>query len=119
MFVTGFYALGDSQTSSWTNLFGKSYPEYTSGNTGYFSSIAFGWYSLDSNGNLLTKSRTGWQRPDGWEKVLDVISQFELKSEMVIHVTDGDNTVSNLLSSKEAIEKPFPQSLKKQKLMIV
>jgi len=116
MFVTGFYALGDSQTSSWTNLFGKSYPEYTSGNTGYFSSIAFGWYSLDNNGNLLTKSRTGWQRPDGWEKVLEVISQYKLKSEMVIHVTDGDKTISNLLSSPEAIEKAISSIVEEAKI---
>jgi len=29
MFVTGFYALGDAGTSSWTNLFGTPYPNTT------------------------------------------------------------------------------------------
>jgi hypothetical protein len=33
MNVIGFYALGDSKTSSWTNLFRKAYPETGTGNT--------------------------------------------------------------------------------------
>lgn len=97
MSVIGFYALGDEKTSSWTNLFGKKYPEYDTGNTQYFTTIALGWYSLDSSGNLLTKSSTGWQRPEGWEKVLEALSKYKLKSEMVLHVTDGDGTLFNLL----------------------
>ncbi|MDK2793754.1 MAG: hypothetical protein PWP75_382, partial [Caldanaerobacter sp.] len=105
MSVIGFYALGDEKTSSWTNLFGKKYPEYDTGNTQHFTSIALGWYSLDSSGNLLTKSSTGWQRPEGWENVLEALSKYKLKSEMVVHVTDGDGTLSNLLFSDEAVRK--------------
>jgi len=90
MNIIGFYALGDKQTSSWTNLFGKPYPEISSGNTDIIGEVALGWYSLDSNGNLLARSRTGWQRPDGWEKVLEASRVYKLKTEMVVHVTDGD-----------------------------
>ncbi|MGB9662722.1 MAG: stalk domain-containing protein [Moorellaceae bacterium] len=103
MTVIGFYALGDSKTSSWTNLFGKPYPETDKGNTDVVGELALGWYSLDKEGNLLTKSRTGWQRPDGWEKVLEAAEEYNLKTEMVVHVTDGDGTISSLLANEAAM----------------
>lgn len=103
MVVTGFYALGDSKTSSWTDLFGKPYPETSNGNTDVVGELALGWYSLDRDGNLLTRSRTGWQRPDGWEKVLEAATDYKLKTEMVIHVTDGDDTISSLLMNMDAM----------------
>ncbi|HHV77569.1 MAG TPA: copper amine oxidase [Syntrophothermus lipocalidus] len=101
--VIGFYALGDSKTSSWSNLFAKPYPEHSGGNTDVVSELALGWYSLDKEGNLLTRSRTGWQRPDGWEKVLEAANKYNLKSEMVVHVTDGDGTISSLLKDEAAM----------------
>ena len=103
MTVIGFYALGDSRTSSWTNLFGVPYPVAGRGNTDVVDEIAAGWYSLDAEGNLLTRSRTGWQRPEGWEKVLEAAGEYGLASEMVIHVTDGDGTLTALLGSEEAV----------------
>lgn len=105
MAVIGFYALGDSRTSSWTNLFGKPYPEHSKGNTDAISELALGWYSLDKGGNLLTQSNTGWQRPAGWEDVLKVASLYNLRTEMVIHATDSSGDITELLSSKEAMEK--------------
>jgi len=104
MTVIGFYALGDSQTSSWTDLFGRSYPEMAAGHTKILSELALGWYSLDKEGNLLDKSRTGWQRPDGWETVLDGAKQYKLACEMVIHVTDGDGTITDLLNDTAAMK---------------
>lgn len=103
MTVIGFYALGDSKTSSWTNLFGKPYPEAASGNTDVVGELALGWYSLDKDGNLLTRSRTGWQKPEGWEDVLKTAREYKLKTEMVIHVTDGDGTLSFLLTNEAAM----------------
>jgi len=103
MTVIGFYALGDSQTSSWSDLFGQTYPAVAVGNTDTLSELALGWYSLDKQGNLLDKSRTGWQRPDGWEAVLDSAEQYKLACEMVIHVTDGDGTISALLNDPAAM----------------
>ncbi|WP_422448305.1 stalk domain-containing protein [Thermoanaerobacterium sp. DL9XJH110] len=103
MSVIGFYALGDSRTSSWTNLFGVPYPNTAVGNTDIVDELALGWYSLDKDGNLLTKSRTGWQRPDGWEDVLEVASKYGLVAEMVVHVTDGDGTLTSLLSNDAAM----------------
>jgi spore germination protein YaaH len=103
MTVIGFYALGDSQTSSWTNLFGQTYPTAATGNTDILSELALGWYSIDKQGNLLDKSRTGWQRPEGWETVLNTAKQYKLQSEMVIHVTDGDGTITSLLNDPIAI----------------
>jgi len=103
MSVIGFYALGDSRTSSWTNLFGVPYPETAVGNTDIVGELALGWYSLDKDGNLLTKSRTGWQRPGGWEDVLKAASKYGLITEMVVHVTDGDGTITSLLSNDAAM----------------
>ena len=116
MAVTGFYALGDSETSSWTNLFGKPYPETDKGNTGAVGDLALGWYSLDKDGNLLTGSRTGWQRPEGWEKVLEAARKYRLKTEMVVHVTDGDGTVSSLLTNEVAMNRAINGIAKEAKL---
>jgi len=104
MTVVGFYALGDAQTSSWTNLFGVPYPGTATGNTGLVSELALGWYSLDAEGNLTTQSRTGWQRPDGWEDVLNAANSYKLDTEMVIHVTDEDGTITNLLANETAMQ---------------
>lgn len=112
MTVIGFYALGDSETSSWDNLFDKSYPETGSGNTDAVGELALGWYSLDSDGNLLTRSRTGWQRPDGWEKVLEAAKDYKLETEMVVHVTDGDGTVSDLLKDEAAMNRAVNSIIK-------
>lgn len=103
MTVIGFYALGDSATSSWTNLFGLTYPATATGNTDIMSELAMGWYSVDEQGNLLEKSRTGWQRPDGWETVLNTAKQYKMPSDMVIQVTDGDGTITALLNDPAAM----------------
>ncbi|MGI6412111.1 MAG: stalk domain-containing protein [Syntrophomonadaceae bacterium] len=105
MTVIGFYALGDRQTSSWTNLFGQAYPNTAAGNTDVMSELALGWYSIDKNGNLLDKSSTGWQRPAGWETVLTSADEYNMLCEMVIHVTDSDGTISSLLNDPAAISR--------------
>jgi spore germination protein YaaH len=89
--------------SSNTKLFRKPYPETASGNTDVVAELALGWYSLDKDGNLLTKSQTGWQRPDGWEKVLEAAKEYNLKTEMVVHLTDGDGTISSLITNEAAM----------------
>lgn len=104
MKVVGFYALGDSRTSSWTSIFGKPYPEIDAGNTDIIGELALGWYSLDAEGNLLTKSRTGWQRPDSWEKVLEAAETFNIRHEMVVHVTEKDNTITSMMANDSAVE---------------
>ncbi|MBF7081758.1 copper amine oxidase [Desulfallas sp. Bu1-1] len=105
MQVIGFYALGDAQTSSWKNLFGTSYPEAGRGNTGALSELALGWYSLDEEGTLVTRSRTGWQRPEGWENVLRAAEKYQLKTEMVIHATDYNSAISTFLNNEALMAK--------------
>lgn len=102
MALIGFYALGDSATSSWTNLFRKAYPETSTGNTDVVDELALGWYSFDEQGNLLTRSWTGWQRPAGWENVLEAAEEYNLKTEMTIYITDRYGTLSSLLANKTA-----------------
>lgn len=89
MQVIGFYALG----SSWTNLFGKAYPEHGPEQTKLVSELALGWYSVDQEGNITTRSRTGWWRPDGWERVLELAEEYDLRTEMVVHEGDEERKV--------------------------
>lgn len=103
--VMGFYALGSSKTSSWNDLFGTNYPNTVLGNTKQISELAFGWYSLDETGSLLTKSTTGWQRPSGYENVVEAARKYGLKTQMVVHLTDTGSTLTKLISSDEAIKK--------------
>ncbi len=105
MKVTGFYALGDQTTSSWSNLFGSSYPYRAPGNTDIVDTIALGWYSLDEQGNLLTRSETGWQRPQGWEDVLQAADEYQLQTEMVVHMTDSNARIRSLISNDTALNK--------------
>lgn len=100
--VIGFYALGDSQSSSWSDLFDCSYPQTETGHTDLIGELALGWYSLDATGNLLTQSATGWQRPEGWENVLRAAERYGLRTAMVIHVTDADGHLSQLLGNPQA-----------------
>jgi len=97
--ISGFYALGGGNSSSWGNLFKKSFPETERGNTDLVRKIALGWYSLDKSGNLLTESTTGWQRPSGWEKVLEAAAKYDVATEMLIHMTDKDAALSRLIAN--------------------
>jgi len=103
--VTGFYALGDSRTSSWEDLFGRPYPETATGHTDLVGELALGWYSLDAEGRLLTESTTGWRRPGGWEDVLQAAEKYGLRTAMVIHATDVDGTLSRLLQDPAAMDR--------------
>ncbi|MDD3653123.1 MAG: stalk domain-containing protein [Desulfotomaculaceae bacterium] len=105
MTVVGFYALGDQETSSWTNLFGKAYPALGSGNIDVVSALALGWYTLDEQGNLLTGSNSGWRRPEGWEDILDAADRYNLETGMVVHLTDGAGLLSNLLTNEAAMSR--------------
>jgi len=105
MTVIGFYALGSGSASSWTNLFGVEYPSTGVGHTDLVRELALGWYSLDEEGNLLTRSRTGWQRPSGWEKVLDAAQKYDLKTEMVIHEADSEGIITSFLANREAVQR--------------
>lgn len=105
MTVTGYYALGDSTTSSWQNLFGAAYPQTGIGNTDLVSDLALGWYSLDPDGNLITRSTTGWQRPDGWEKVLEAAGTYKIKTQMTVHMTDKNNAIKNIINNAAAVER--------------
>ncbi|MDP4093787.1 MAG: stalk domain-containing protein [Bacillota bacterium] len=101
MTVIGYYALGDS----WQDLFGKSYPDTDMGNTKLISDLAFGWYSLDKDYNLITNSSTGWKKPDGWEKALEAAKTYNMKTEMAINLTDTNSAIYNLISNPDTSEK--------------
>ncbi|MBZ4688160.1 MAG: copper amine oxidase domain protein [Clostridiales bacterium] len=104
MKVLGFYALGDPKkgTSSWSDLFENDFPETGKGNTDVVSEIALGWYTLDEKGNLLTNSNSGWKKPAGWEKVLEAAESFDLKTQMVVYMTNSP--VYNFLSNEKGMK---------------
>lgn len=102
MYVTGFYALGDARTSSWRNLFGRDYPDTGSERSHQVSELALGWFSLDRQGNLLTRSASGWQRPEGWHRVLETAHSRNIRTEMVVHLVDGDGTLTHILTDTAA-----------------
>ncbi|HWQ73730.1 MAG TPA: stalk domain-containing protein [Syntrophomonas sp.] len=102
MEVMGYYALGDAQTSSWTDLFGTSYPERAPGNTDIVKELIFGWYTMDEQGQLLTQSDSGWQRPEGWEDILDAAASFQLKTQMCIQMTDQNAKIRNMINDSDA-----------------
>lgn len=106
MTVLGYYALGvPGKSSSWEDLFIKPYPEKTEGNTGLVSDLAFGWYSMDEQGNLLTNSPNGWKKPEGYDKVLAAAKEYNMKAEMVVHMTDSGSAINKLIGSEEAVKK--------------
>lgn len=99
MEVLGFYALG----GSWADLFVKAYPETDVGNTDLVSELAIGWYGMDEKGNLTQDSKTGWKKPDGWEQALAAAKKYNLKTEMCIHMGDGDNSLTKLIENTESV----------------
>ncbi len=104
MSVIGFYALGDTQTSSWTNLFTTPYPVTDKGHTDIVSELALGWYTVNEKGELLTRSpRTAWQKPPGWQDILGAANLYGLGTEMVIHETDRGGLLTTLLGDTEAM----------------
>ncbi len=109
MNVIGFYALGDTATSSWTNLFGQVFPDHAIGNTDIVDEIAAGWYAIDGEGNLLTRSRTGWQRPTGWESVLAAAGHYVLRTEMVVHEVNWERMLDKLLADDVAVAQMVDQ----------
>jgi hypothetical protein len=102
--VIGFYALGAGEASSWLDLFGAAYPEIATGNTDIVRELALGWYTIDEQGNLLTRShRTAWQRPPGWEIVLAKAQEFRFKTEMVVHETNRSGLLTAFLNNEQAM----------------
>lgn len=104
MSVMGFYALGDENTSSWTDLFGTPYPQTEYGNTGVVSDISLGWYSIDEEGRLLTDDPSGWRRPQGWEEVLDAAEDYKLNTQMIVFATDANGKLNRLLNDETAVD---------------
>ncbi len=102
MEVVGFYALGDTQTSSWTDLFGTVYPERGQGNTDIVNELAFGWYTMNQQGQILTQSNSGWQRPDGWEDILQAAASCQLKTQMCVQMTDQNARIRNMMNDPAA-----------------
>ncbi len=87
MQVLGYYALGDTQCSSWTELFGRTYPDTGVGATDLVSRMACAWYVLDPTTATidLSDSYSGQKRPDDWEDILARASDNAVTADMMVH----------------------------------
>lgn len=106
MTVYGFYALGSSKSSSWTDLFGRPYPDTDplTGSQRLLSTVGFGWYNIDAAGNLRgDNSLPGWSKPGGWDGVISTADQAGLSGDMVIFADDGQGALTTLLSNSTAV----------------
>lgn len=108
MTVVGFYGLGSGATSSWEDLFGIKYPDTAVGNTGLVSNLAFAWYTLDSQYNLVSNSAvSAWKKPSGdsWKDVISAADKYNMKTEMTVFFADDTNqSLYNLLKDSAAVE---------------
>ncbi len=102
MKVLGFYTLGDAQTSSWTDLFGTAYPERGKGNTDIVKALAFGWYTIDEQGQLLTQSESGWQQPAGWQDILQAAAPSQLEAQMCVQMIDQNAKIRKMMNDATA-----------------
>jgi len=109
MAVIGFYTLGDSQTSSWTDLFTLTYPRTDIGNTDLVSELALGWYSMDGEGNLLSTNPYYWNRPTDWQSVLTAAKDYQMKTEMTIHLPEKDPILLTLLKDEQVKSQAISQ----------
>ncbi len=102
MTVIGYYGLGDEKSSSWTNLFADKYPKSSKGNTDIIQELELCWYTMDEEGRLLTRSDSGWQRPDGWNDVLAAASSYKLGVEMCVQMTDEKGRIRKMINNDTA-----------------
>lgn len=100
--ILGYYALGNAANSSWTDLFTVPYPQTQRGNSDLVDELALGWYSMDEQGNLLTDSAEGWQRPDGWNDVLKAAQKYQLKTQMCVQMTDKNARIRKMINDPAA-----------------
>lgn len=106
MKITGFYGLGaPGATSSWEDLFSKAYPERTAGHTGLVSTMAFAWYTMDSEGNLKWDNSSGWRKPSGFGDVLAAAEEYGISTEMAINMTDTGAAIRSLLTDEAAVQR--------------
>lgn len=100
MEVIGYYALGDRQTSSWTELFGRPFPERGGdGAARIVSDAALGWFVLGGDGDLLTlDARSGFRRPEGWEEMLKALRDAGVRGEMMVFASDHDGALARWLA---------------------
>jgi hypothetical protein len=106
MTVYGFYALGSSKSSSWTDLFGRPYPDTDplTGSQRLLSTVGYGWYNIDAAGSLRgDNSLPGWSKPGGWDGVISTADQAGLSGDMVIFADDGQGALATLLANSSAV----------------
>lgn len=112
MTIIGYYAID----GNWKCLFTTDYPVAAEGNTNSVNDLYMGWYTLDKNGNLITNGNKGWQKPEGWEEVLEAANKYDINTEMAINMTDGDNSLTEFLSDENSMDSAVKNIVKEASL---
>ena len=101
--ISGFYALGTGERSSWTELFGAPSPEVgAQAKTHLFTDIHLGWFEISREGELIRSGENyGFQRPTGYENVLDELSEQAIYGNMTIFAHESERELAELLGNTE------------------
>lgn len=97
-----YYAL----SNNWARLFKANYPNTTVGNTNKVSKLDLGWYVLKNDGTLSNNTPNQWQRPNGYQTLLQDCSKFNLKYNLAIQALDTkSNWLTNLVNNDKLADK--------------
>lgn len=100
--IWGFYALGSQDYSSWTDLFGDTYPAVApSSPSDEFSGVILGWFSVMPDGTVSAEgNRSGFNRPSGWPAVLIHCRMRNVPPYAMFYANNADEALSNLLADE-------------------
>lgn len=105
--VWGFYALGSTEYSSWTDLFGEGYPAVAPGApVDQFAGIIVGWFSVASDGTVSDAGNpSGFNRPAGWPAVLIQCRARQIPVYAMFYSNNAGEHLSSLLADLTLREK--------------
>lgn len=84
--LSGFYAMGGGDRSSWTEVFGAAYPEVAPNpRVDLFNQVHLGWYEITDEGILSAGGdQHGFRRPSGYERVLEELYLRNVDRNMMV-----------------------------------
>ncbi len=101
MNIDGFYALGTAHRSSWEELFGESYPDVSSNpKLELYRSVYLGWYELRKGVLASSGGAHGFNKPAGFQNVINNISKNGKEPIMMIFAEDSGDLVNQLTSTR-------------------
>lgn len=102
MEIWGFYALGSQNYSSWTDLFGDTYPAIAPAPPAdEFSGVILGWFSVRPDGTVSAEGNpSGFNRPSGWPAVLIHCRIRNVQPYAMFYANNAGEALSKLLADE-------------------